>query len=606
MLCRHNATDIERKLIEANPGEPFPRVSCRNAWREIAAEAGEEAVGAILRGAEEAAALPIPPLTASMYLDFLRSGRREGYSGPCNRRRHMLADLVLGECLEGRGRFMGAAADLLWAICEESSWAAPAHQQKLTKMETPFVDLMAAQTALELAEARHLIGEEMDPAIGQRIVYEVTRRIIEPFCSRHDFWWMAPRPGRRANNWTAVCVGAIVSAALYVEADRGRLAEVIARGARCLDDYLASFGVDGGCEEGLSYWNYGFGHFVILTHLIEHLSVGTIPFMDEDIVAEIARFPLRAMMDRGAWATFSDGSERPLNSPGLLVWLSRRLDIPDLMRLARQTPPGRSAGLTGALRDLLWGTDDAPSGDFVPARCDWFPDLAWLISRFRPEDPNALSLAVKGGDNNASHNHNDLGAVIVRAFGRTLVADPERGRYVRKYFSGGRYEVFNCRSLGHSLPLPNGVEQQAGPEFSAEVVERESTASRDRLVLDLTRAYPPEADLESLTREVSLRRDAARGAVEIVDRAAFRSGAGTLTSQLVTEAEVEVSEDTVVIGDSKGAILVRFDPEIVSVEVLRVNAVENAGGLTDFRRVVFTAVERAAEATLRLRIEPKP
>ena len=606
MLCRHNATDVERKLIEADPTEAFPRSPRRRVWREVAARLGEEALAERLRAAEEAAGLPIPTLTASMYLDFQRSGRREGYQKPLKRRRRMLADLVIGECLEGRGRFLGAAMDLLWAICEESSWAWPAHQVNLGRMEAPYVDLLAAHTAMELAEARHLIGPDLDPAVNQRIAYEVTQRVLDPFLTRHDYWWMAPRPGRRANNWTAVCVGGVVGAAVYVDPDRARLAELIARGARCLDDYLASFGVDGASEEGVSYWSYGFGAFVVLAHLVEHYSVGTIPFMDEDILREIARFPLRTRMDAGAYATFSDSHERPPLRPALLAWLSRRLDIPDLMRLARESRSERAGNLTWALRDLFWRPSDEPGGDFVPARCDWMPDVAWMISRFDPEDPAALSLAVKGGDNNSSHNHNDLGAVVVRAFGKTFVLDPEPGAYVKKYFSGGRYEIFNCRSFGHAVPLPNGVEQRAAPEFVAETLERESTESRDRLRLDLTRAYPAEADVKSLVREVSLRRDTPRGAVEIVDEATFGSGAGTLTSQLVTSADVELGGDGVTLGDTEGAVTVRFDPKTVGVEVIPVAGVEMAGGPKDFFRVLFRTRVAAAEAEVRLRIESRP
>jgi hypothetical protein len=82
-----------------------------------------------------------------MYLDCLRTGQRESYERPLYQRRSMMAPLAIGECLEGRGRFLDAQLDLAWAICEESSWAFPAHQLQLADPRRPHIDLMAASTA---------------------------------------------------------------------------------------------------------------------------------------------------------------------------------------------------------------------------------------------------------------------------------------------------------------------------------------------------------------------------------------------------------------------------------------------------------------------------
>ena len=74
---------------------------------------------------------------------------------------------------------------------------------------------------------------------------------------------------RKVNNWTAVCNAGVVGAALYLEKDLSRLAEMIARAARSLDDYLLTFDQDGGSSEGPGYWSYGFGYYSILGQLVE-------------------------------------------------------------------------------------------------------------------------------------------------------------------------------------------------------------------------------------------------------------------------------------------------------------------------------------------------
>ena len=92
----------------------------------------------------------------------------------------MLANLVLAECLEGKGRFLDPILDLAWAICEESSWVLPAHQTLLTDMQRPVIDLGSAMTSLMLAEMDALVGAQLDPLLGERIRYEVDRRSFVP------------------------------------------------------------------------------------------------------------------------------------------------------------------------------------------------------------------------------------------------------------------------------------------------------------------------------------------------------------------------------------------------------------------------------------------
>lgn len=91
----------------------------RAAWEAVHEVLGEERVSELLAEAE--AATEVPGLPATLYLGFSRVGSREGYERPANRRREMLSNLALAECLEGEGRFLDPVLDVAWAICEESS-----------------------------------------------------------------------------------------------------------------------------------------------------------------------------------------------------------------------------------------------------------------------------------------------------------------------------------------------------------------------------------------------------------------------------------------------------------------------------------------------------
>jgi hypothetical protein len=588
MPGRYNPVDIELALREASPPPPFPPGSDRAAWNEAREALGEEKVAALISDAEADARTEVPSLPATLYLEFLREGRREGYEGPARHRRRMLRNLALAECFEGGGRFLDPLLDVAWAICEESSWAWPAHQRDLTDMEQPVIDLSVAMTALQLAELDLLLGDRLDPALGRRIRHETDRRCFTPYLERHDYWWMYNTRRRTVNNWTAVCTGGVAGAALYLEPDPARLARVLDQAARSMSDYLTTFDRDGGSTEGPGYWSYGFGYYVVLAHLVEHRTGGQLSFLEGDHVKNIAQFPPRTQLSPGLYANFSDCDPDISFTPALLAYLSRRLGLPDLMLLAREQPEDveRERELTWGLRNVFWRPEPG-NQSFVPAGHDYFGEMAWMISRRDPADPNALVLAAKGGHNGEMHNQNDVGNVIVHVAGESIVADVGRGRYTKAYFGPRRYEHFVNSSLGHSVPVPNGHAQLPGKEHGAGILEHRSDASTDSLKLKMKNAYPEEAGLDSLVRTVTLHRD--EGTVELVDEAHFSSGSGSLESVLTTFGKVEVGSSSVLLRGEQGTLRVSFEPESVEARVETERDVDLSSGPADVRRVVFQA-----------------
>jgi len=466
MLGRYEPSSIENALIETSSSPPFPPASDRTAWGKVREALGEERVSEFLAAAE--AATEVPALPATLYLEFSRQGSREGYEEPANRRRRMLANLALAECLEGEGRFFDPLLDVAWAICEESSWSWPAHQGDLAAMDHPIIDLSAAMTVLYLAELDMLLGDRLDPALGPRIRHEVDWRCLAPYLERHDHGWLFDTPQRPSNNWTAVCNAGVAGAAIYLEQDTARLAEILARSARSLDDYLSTFDEDGGSSEGPAYWSYGFGYYTILAHLVGHRTDWKVDILEGEYLRRISRFPLHTRLSPGLYANFSDCDQHVRLIRAHLDYLSRTLDLPDLARLVSEQPGGgeREVELSWALRDIFWRPEHVEEG-FLPDRHDWFGGMMGMVSRQDPEDPRALVLATKGGHNGEMHNQNDVGNPIVHTDTESVIADIGRGRYTKSYFGPERYEHIANSSRGHSVPMPNGHEQLPGSGHGA-------------------------------------------------------------------------------------------------------------------------------------------
>lgn len=627
MLSDYNPVDIHIILDEENPPPPFPPARDRAAWAAVAEAIGPQRVAAIIAEAEQAAAEPIPALTATLYLEFRRNGQREGYQEPLRQRRAMLSALTLAECLEYQGRFLDPLLDVAWAICEESSWVMPAHQTDLEDMNHRIIDLGSASTGLILAEMDALLGADLDPALAARIRYEVNERSFRPFLERHDFWWLHNTQYRTVNNWTAVCNNGVVGAAIYLETDSARLAEMIARAARSLDDYLTTFDRDGGSTEGPGYWGYGFGNYVMLGQLVEHRTNGRVRFLDGALIRDVGQFPLRTILSPGWWANFSDADPRVSYPSSLLAYLAGRLDLPGLLQIYQDTAlelrTHRQGELPWVLRDLFWRIEPAEQPRFVPAAHNWYSEMHWMLARYDPADRDGLVLAAKGGHNGEMHNQNDVGNYILHWRGESLVADVGRGRYTKAYFSTERYTFFVNQSLGHSLPVPNG--QMQGPlssprrsggitlnpdsilarEFHAELLDHGTGPEGDRLVLEMKAAYPPEADLESLRRTVKLVRQAPYGHVEVVDEVQFASGPGTFETAVTTFFPAVVQDGAVIITGERGALRIAYDPAVVTARVDVVADVDLADGPRDVNRIAFALNGRVQAGVIALTLTPQ-
>ena len=562
----------------------FPPAADRVAWDAVRERLGAAAVAGMLARAEESAAQAVPALVAA---DYLNSPER--YEQAAVERRRRLADLALAECLEYGGRFCAPLLDLAWAICEESTWALPGPDSGLPNVTRPHIDGQAALTGWALAELDALLGAELDPALRPRIRCEIDRRLLQPFLTRHDFPWLYLDGAATGAHWTAVCNAGILSAALYTEADPARLAEIVARVARSLDDYLATFNADGGACIDLDTWALGFGHLAAAAHLLTERTAGRVAFLSDDLPREMALFPARTLLAPGVYPGFAGASTPGDIWPALLAFLAYRLNLPQLLALAyaqRGTPAADAAQLLPwRLRNLFWLPSAESAEDnatFIAADNDWLPDTAWMIARMDPRDPDALALAVKGGHNGEPGGHLDVGSFVVHWRGEMLITDPPDP------LAGWQ---------AHSVPVVNGLGQLHGTAARAEVTERGVTGALDLLALELREAYPVQAGLRSLRRVVALHREAP-GWVEIIDGAMFEDVPGMLETALITAATVEIVAERALLHGQRGTLAVHFDPQQIAARV------EPVPGTYDLQRVVFAYAQPRQASAIRLRIEP--
>ena len=113
----------------------------------------------------------------------------------------------------------------------------------------------------------------------------------------------------------------------------------------------------------------------------------------------------------------------------------------------------------------------------------------------------------KDGNNAESHNHNDIGNFIVYHNNQPVVIDLGRDTYTSKSFSNQRFELMNCRSAYHNVPIINGLEQKDGRKYRADKVSHGFADGVSSLTLNLEKAYTEGAHVEKWQRNITLDRE---------------------------------------------------------------------------------------------------
>jgi hypothetical protein len=156
----------------------------------------------------------------------------------------------------------------------------------------------------------------------------------------------------------------------------------------------------------------------------------------------------------------------------------------------------------------LFSIEEVFSADAKPPlpRDVWLDEIQVMVARDKDGSSDGFFVAMKGGHNAESHNHNDVGNFIVYIDGKPVIIDAGVEAYTAKTFSSRRYEIWTMQSNYHNLPTINGVQQLAGYQYSAKDVKYQSDDKKAELVMDIAKAYPNDANLNSWIKSVILNR----------------------------------------------------------------------------------------------------
>ena len=617
---------IREILAPRNAWHPYPTADERAGWEALPEKIRK---GYVARG-EESLNFGWPVLPAALFLDYARTGNRSRFQAQRNARRHALADLVLAECMEGKGRFVDQIANGVWTTCEETYWGVPAHLRLqeagpgLPDVAEPTVDLFAAETSSLLAWTFYLTGAKLDevsPLIRPRIQMEIDRRILTPLLKREDFSWMGfLNTGRRVNNWNPWINSNWLLSFLLIEADEHRRAQGVAKSLRCLDNFIDPYPRDGGCDEGPGYWGRAAASLFDCLEILESATNGAIDHFGDPLLKNMGSFIYKAHIHDRYFVNFADASALGSPPASILFRYGKRVGDAHMAALGAWLAVTQNVAEKGlgdsVARQLpaLFTAENllAEEGRQPLPRDAWFPEIQVMTARSREGSADGFFVAAKGGTNNESHNHNDVGNFVVFADGKPLLIDMGVEPYTAKNSGPQRYDIWTMSSDYHNLPQINGQPQQPGIECAAKNVSCETTDDAVTFRLDITDAYPEEACLKSWVRTVRLTR---AKDVQVEETYNLTRPVEEIALHLMTACDVETADGVLTLretsladGRVSGAAKIHYDAPAfeASTEAISLEGGERLHSVWGPRvvRITLRAVNPPEKATWTLRIAP--
>lgn len=513
LLQQHaKLTDIWKWVSTDKSWVPYPIYTDRVGWDRLTASLKSD----YIKKGEESLKYEWRIVKATDYLEFERTGSRGAMQNPFNKNVHTLSNLLMAELCEGKGRFIDQIVNGVWLFSEMTSWAASAHlpgPQKsgrvLPDHREHVIDLGGSDLASLLSWTYYFLKDEfdkIDPVIAERLKYTLKEKVINTYMQRDDFWWQAFRlqPGGMVNNWNPWCNFNVLSCLLLVEDDERIMAEGVYRTMQSVDHFINYNNLDGACEEGPSYWGHAAGKLYDYLQLLGYATKDRVNIFNEPIIRNMGEYIGRSYVGDGWVVNFADASAKGGGDAVLIYRYGKSINSLEMQQFAaylyrrpdNNTFPmhiGRDFFRALESFDVLSGLS-ATKPALPQFSALWYAETEFCYMK----DGERVFVAYKGGYNNESHNHNDIGTFNLYVQQIPFFIDVGVGTYTKKTFSKDRYSIWTMQSSYHNLPKINGYDQVYGAKYKSNTPV--FNEQKQEFSLDISKAYPEEAGIREWNR----------------------------------------------------------------------------------------------------------
>jgi hypothetical protein len=429
------------------------------------------------------------------------------WHGPMRQAQGRILSLAMTYRLTGDARFLARAKLEMRTMAELPNWY-PQH----------FLD--TAEGAFGLATGLDWLYEALAPEERGQFATALVEKALKPGLRvAEERTWVSGN-----NNWTAVCHGGLVIAALAVAEREPALAQqIVDRALKHMPHYAALYAPVGAYSEGPDYWAYGTTFYALLAESLR-TALGTTAGLDlAPGFLKTADYTLQMTAPSGLLFNFGDNGSG-LGFEPILFWFARELHRGDLVtRELANLETLAGAIVAGAPRSdasrmlplaLLWRDPSLAATPASPPPLVWWSEggsQPQAVLRSKWNDPRATFVGLKAGQADDSHAHMDIGSFILEADGVRWAVELGRESYPHARANGmaadlfktaqasKRWTIFRCGPESHNLlrfdgapplvtakaeirPLP--LSDQSAPGFAVDLspVVRGQVACAERRI----------------------------------------------------------------------------------------------------------------------------
>jgi len=568
--------DLSKFMITDPSWMKTPDYYNRSFWESLPVHIQKE----YIEKAEGYLSYEWPVVKATDYLEFIRSGaRRQEVYAACS---SALTTLVMGELVEGKGRFTDQIINGVWYYSEQTWWGWSAHlsPQKagsgLPDINDPIVDLGVGEVTSNLSWTLHLFRKEFDkvhPLISKRLQQEIFRKALDPYFTRDDFGYMGFKGGR-PNNWNPWVNYNMLTSYMLLESDPVKKVAEVQKILNSIDKFLNGYSDDGGCDEGPSYWGAAGALLYESLEIMKKATNGKFDVFDNPLVQNIGKYFYKVNIHAPYFINFADADATTGGNPSIVYRYGKAINDPIMQNfgayLAKlgkwgERAPGGKIG--DAIRNLGL-LDEISKAEAKEALVPdfWFPDTEVAGGRDQEGSFKGFFFGAKGGFNAESHNHNDVGSCVMYYDGKPCLIDVGREEYNAKTFSSRRYEIWTMQSQFHNLPKINGVDQKEGRDFKAKHSTFAADAKAITFSTEIAGAYPESTRVRSWNRTYVLNRGKnfiIRDKYELLE-----NNKEATSSNLVTYCKVtEVKPGLILLAGDGFNLNMTYNPKVVTPKI---------------------------------------
>lgn len=612
LLQQANKDKVKASLVLNQKWVPYPDYADRNGWDKLLKDSKQD----IIEKGQKFLDYEWQVVKMTDYLEFEKSGNRTVMEKPFNSNNNAIIHLLMAELAEGKGRFIPQLANGVFNSCEMTSWVLSAHlapyqtnKRSIPDHKEDVIDLGSGNLSSLLAWTYYFMHSEfdkIDPVISQRLYTEIKKRTMDTYMEQDRFWWMAfnYKSGQIVNNWNPWCNFNVLQCFMLLENDRDKLADAVYRTMTSVDKFINYSHLDGACEEGPSYWGHAAGKMYDYLQLLADATDNQVSIFNVPQIKAMGEYISRSYVGDKWVVNFADASAKGGWDSQLIYRYGKAVNSEEMKQFAALVNEGAdkikiSNDIFRTLQSLLSAEElKTVQPNYKTPSYTWYPETEFLYLRNKQ-----FFLAAKGGYNNESHNHNDIGTFSLYFNNTPFIIDAGVGTYTRQTFSGERYKIWTMQSDYHNVPMINGKSQLYGAEFKAKNVA--FNAKKQTFTLDIADSYSEEAKVESWQRTYTLKNNG----LEIKDNFKLLATEAENVSNFLVWGKPDISKQGEVAIEVNGVkLFLRYNPSQFTASVKAIelddSRLSNVWGET-IHRVSLTAKDKEKTGIYKFTITDK-